>query len=72
MKQSGDDNRIVLVSGIGHQYHTIPFSVENITAKQYNKDSFPRFKYYHNSKLGLKIPKGQSEAVNRKIVVEKN
>ena len=51
MKQSGDDNRIVLVSSKAHEYHTTPFSVENIAAKQYNKESFPRFKYYGNSKL---------------------
>lgn len=51
MKQSGDDNRIVLVSSSAHEYHTTPFSVENIAAKQYNKESFPRFKYYGNSKL---------------------
>jgi len=51
MKQSGEDNRIVLVSSKVHEYHTTPFSVENIAAKQYNKESFPRFKYYGNSKL---------------------
>ena len=42
MKQSGEDNRIILVSSVAHNYLISPFNLEQITT-QLTNDAFERF-----------------------------